>query len=85
MGMGIPTSAGSSRMHLIVGFVTGIVGMLLLPEIFSSVAILLGAYAWKQDPERSTGLVILLFGIVSMLVGIYVTAYPRIYDFFSPS
>jgi hypothetical protein len=81
MGMGIPTTAGSSRRYVILGFLSGIIGMLFFPEIFSSAAIILGAYAWKQEPDRSTGLVILIFGIVSMLVGAYFTAYVALIDF----
>nr|MDO8098566.1 hypothetical protein [Candidatus Njordarchaeota archaeon] len=85
MSMRIPTSTSLTRTYVILGFMSGIFGMLFFTEIFSSAAIVLGAYAWKQEPERSMGLIVLIFGIVSMLVGIYYTAYPLVINFFYTS
>jgi hypothetical protein len=82
MTMRIPTGASPTRTYVILGFMSAVLSILLLSEIFGSAAIILGAYVWKQEPERLTGLNILVFGIVAMLIGIYFTAYPRVIDFF---
>jgi membrane-bound ClpP family serine protease len=54
-----------------------------MPEIFGSVAILLGAYAWRMEGpnSRNLGLVVIIAGIICMLVGIYLTSYYGLYDF----
>jgi hypothetical protein len=65
-----------------LGFISAIISILILPEIFGSVAILLGAYVWRKEGPNSSniGLVIIIAGIVGMLVGIYYTSYFGLYD-----
>jgi membrane-bound ClpP family serine protease len=54
----------------------------VLPEIFGSAAIILGAYAWRmeRDENRNRGLLLIILGIVAMLVGIYYTSYFGLYN-----
>jgi membrane-bound ClpP family serine protease len=46
-----------------------------VPEVFGSAAIILGAYMWRKE-QGNRGIDILILGIIFMLVGVYVTAYP---------
>jgi len=48
--------------------------LLIFPEIFDSVAIILGAYAWKRQ-QGNVGLYVVILGIACMLVGLYFTAF----------
>jgi len=47
--------------------------LFILPEIFGTAAIILGAYTWKKR-QGNLGLIILILGIIFMIVGIEVTA-----------
>jgi hypothetical protein len=60
------------------GILSAVVSLLLLSEIFGSIAIILGAYAWKEEPDSRLGITVVVLGIICMLVGIYVTAYPLV-------
>lgn len=64
----------STRTHYALGVICAFVGLFFIPEILSSVAIVLGAYSWRKD-QGNQGLYLVIFGIVSMLVGLYVTAF----------
>lgn len=75
--MGSPRT-GSGRRLGNFGILSAVASLLLLSEIFGSVAIILGAYAWKDEPESRTGIIVVILGIVCMLVGIYFTAYPLV-------
>jgi membrane-bound ClpP family serine protease len=57
------------------GILSAAFSLLLSPEIVGSVAIILGAYQMKMEPDRSFGLIVVVLGIVCMLIGIYVTSY----------
>jgi hypothetical protein len=67
----------SSSLFFIVGAVSAIIGLIVLPEIFCSAAIILGAYTWRLEvvENRNRGLALVIFGIVAMLVGIYYTSF----------
>ena len=56
-----------------LGVVCAFLSLIIVPEIFGSAAIILGAYAWKKEQGRR-GLIVIILGIVCMLVGIYFTA-----------
>jgi hypothetical protein len=56
-----------------LGVVTAILGLLVLPEVFCSAAIILGAYTWRKE-QGNRGIGIVIFGIICMVVGIEVTA-----------
>jgi hypothetical protein len=65
-----------------LGLISAIISLLILPEIFGSVAILLGAYVWRMEGpnSRNLGLVVIIAGIVCMLVGLYYTSYFGLYN-----
>jgi membrane-bound ClpP family serine protease len=67
----------SSSLYFNIGALSGIISLFVLPEIFGSVAIILGAYTWRLEgsENRNRGLALIIFGIVAMLVGIYYTAF----------
>lgn len=73
---------GFGRSYTTLGFISSVVGLLIMPEIFCSIAIILGAYEWKMEPGPSKqGLVIVVIGIINMLIGIYFSASPYLGDF----
>jgi hypothetical protein len=55
--------------------------LFIFPEIFDSVAIILGTYAYKRQPGNA-GLYVVVAGILCMLVGLYLTAYIILGDLF---
>jgi hypothetical protein len=61
-------------MHASLGFISAIIALFILPEIFGSAAIILGAYTWKKE-QGNRGIAIVILGIIFMLVGLYFTAY----------
>jgi hypothetical protein len=77
-----PPAGNTSRRFAILGFISAFLSLLIVPEIFGSAAILLGAYTWRKEREgsRNLGLIILILGIICMLVGLYFTAYPTLGD-----
>jgi membrane-bound ClpP family serine protease len=64
------------------GIMCAIVAIFVVPEIFGSAAIILGAYAWRLDCDesRNRGLWVIVIGIVAMLVGIYYTSFFGLYN-----
>jgi ketosteroid isomerase-like protein len=63
----------NTRTYAIVGFISALLSLLIVPEILGPVAIILGAYAWRKK-QGNLGITILILGIIFMLVGIYSTA-----------
>jgi len=74
------TSARPARTYGTLGLMSAILSLLVLADVFGPVAIILGAYTWRKEPESSFGLTVLILGIVCMLVGIYFTAFPDLID-----
>ena len=66
-----PRAAG---MHVGMAVVCAVVGLFIFPEIFDSVAIILGAYAWKRQ-QGNRGLYVVILGIACMLIGVYFTSF----------
>lgn len=66
-----------TRKLAILGFISAVLSLLIVPEIFGSVAIILGAYIWRRerDDSQNLGLTIVILGIICMLVGLYFTSY----------
>jgi hypothetical protein len=60
--------------HISLAAICAIFGLFVFPEIFDSVAIVLGAYAWKKQ-QGNTGLYVVILGLICMLVGMYFTAF----------
>lgn len=73
----------SATLYFGAGILCAIISLLVIPEIFGSAAIILGAYVWRmeRDENRSRGLILIILGIVTMLVGLYYTSYIALYDF----
>ena len=69
-----PTARDTTTRYVILGFITAVLSLFILPEIFGSAAILLGAYTWKKR-QGNLGLTVLIFAIVFMIVGIEATAF----------
>lgn len=65
-----------------MGILCAIIAVFILPEVFGSAAIILGAYAWRleRDEARNRGLWVIIVGIVAMLVGIYYKAIFGLYN-----
>jgi hypothetical protein len=57
-----------------LGVACAFIGLFIFPEIFASAGIILGAYSWKKQ-EGNSGLYIVIFGILCLLIGMYFTAY----------
>ena len=72
----------SAALYFNVGILCAIISLLVIPEIFGSAAIILGAYVWRmeRDENRSRGLILIILGIVAMLVGLFYTSYFALYD-----
>jgi hypothetical protein len=68
-----PMTSRATGTHIGLAIVCAIVGLFIFPEIFDSVAIILGAYAWKRQ-QGNVGLYVLILGIACMLIGFYLTA-----------
>jgi heme/copper-type cytochrome/quinol oxidase subunit 1 len=66
MGMGMRRT-GSSRGLVYFGIICAVLTFILgIPEI-GAVPVLIGAYAWKNEPESSLGLIALVLGLVLMI------------------
>jgi membrane-bound ClpP family serine protease len=62
-----------TRRFSILGFISAVLSLFIMPEVFGSVAIILGAYTWKRE-QGNRGITIVILGIICMIVGIEVTA-----------
>ena len=76
-----PNASRSSGMQVALAVLLAILGLFIFPEVFDSAAIILGAYIWRNQ-KGNTGLYIIILGIVCMLVGLYLTAFFILGDFF---
>ena len=66
--------AAAPRSYAALGIVSAFLGLFIVPEIFGSIAVIIGAMVWKSD-EGSRGLAIIVAGLVCMLIGIYITSF----------
>lgn len=68
-------------MLIYLGLICSFISLFIIPEIFGSAAILLGAYAWRREgPNSRVGLFVIIMGILFMFVGLYYTAYYVLYE-----
>jgi hypothetical protein len=76
------SSAGDlSRRYANWGSICAIASLFIFPEIFGSMTIILGGYAWKLEPSNSNhGRNIMILGIICMLMGLYFTSFFALYD-----
>jgi len=68
-----PPARDMTRTYAILGFISAVLSLLILPELFGSATIVLGAYTWKKK-QGNLGLIVLILGIICLIVGIEVTA-----------
>ena len=77
-----PAQTGRAGTWFFAGLLCSFLSLVVVPEIFGSTAIILGAYVWKTEPGRNRGLMVLVLGILFMLIGIYFTAYFAVIDLY---
>lgn len=63
-----------TRTHATLGYISALLSLVIVPELFGTAAIILGAYTWKKE-QGNRGITIVILGIIFMLVGLYFTAY----------
>jgi ketosteroid isomerase-like protein len=68
-----PPARDETGMFTILGLIGAVLSLFIIPEIFGSMSIILGAYMWRRE-QGNRGIIIVILGIVSMIVGIEVTA-----------
>lgn len=71
----------STNAHIGIAVLCAIIGLAIFPEIFDAIAIILGAYAWKKQ-DKNTGLYVVILGIASIWISVYLTSFLLIGDFF---
>jgi hypothetical protein len=59
-----------TRTYAIIGFISAILSLFTVVEIFGPAAIILGAYTWKNR-QGKLGPIVLILGIICMYVGFY--------------
>jgi hypothetical protein len=69
-----------SRSYGWLGILCGFLSLTFLSEIFGSLSIILGAMQIKKEPESSFGIIVVIVGVLTLLIGIYFTAYPLLVD-----
>jgi uncharacterized membrane protein len=60
------TRRSSPTTLAVLGIMCAILSIFVTAEI-GSIAVILGAYAWKKYPDSSLGLIILVIGLISMI------------------
>jgi hypothetical protein len=66
-------------MYAFLGYICAVLSLVIVPEIFGSATIILGAYTWRKE-QGNRGLTIIVLGIIFMLVGLYFTSYFELGD-----
>ncbi len=81
LGYGQPQNR-IAAMYGNVGILCAIIGVFVLPEIFGSAAIILGAYSWRLDcsSRGNRGVFVIIIGSIAMLIGIYYTSFFGLYN-----
>ena len=68
---------------IVFGLINAFIALAIFPEIFASAAIILGAFAWREEKaSRSYGLIVIILGILCAFIGIYFTSYFELGDLF---
>ena len=68
--------------YIYTGIACAIVAIFIVPEVFGSAAIILGAYAWRLEcgESKNRGIWVIAIGIIAMLLGIYYTSLFGLYN-----
>jgi hypothetical protein len=72
-GPSFPSGGGNARTFATLGIVCAVLSLIIVPEIFGAIAIILGAYTWRKE-KGNGGLYVVIIGIICMLVGLYFTS-----------
>ena len=72
-GPSLPLGRGNARTFATLGVFCAVLSLIIVPEIFGAIAIVLGAYTWRKE-EGNGGLYVVIIGIICMLVGLYFTS-----------
>jgi len=77
-----PNQIRGTALYINAGIICSIIAIFILPEIFGSAAIILGGYAWRLEysESKNRGLIVIIIGIITMLVGIYYTSFFGLYN-----
>jgi hypothetical protein len=78
-GPSFPPAGGNAGIRATLGIVCAVLSLFIVPEIFGSIAIILGADTWRKE-QGNRGLYIVIIGIVCMLVGLYFTSFFELGD-----
>lgn len=78
-----PSTRGNAGIFATLGIVSAVLSLIVVPEIFGTAAIILGAYTWRKE-QGNRGLYILILGIICMIVGIYFTSLFALIDLIPP-
>ena len=78
--MGLKTRSASTYYY--IGAVCAFVSLIVIPEIFGSVAIVMGAYCWRLEcgQNRNRGIYVIVLSLIAMFVGLYYTSYFSLYN-----
>jgi ketosteroid isomerase-like protein len=74
-----PPARDKTGRFAILGFISAVLSLFIIPEVFGSMAIVLGAYEWRRE-QGNRGIIIVILGIICMLVGLFFTAYFALVD-----
>ena len=74
-----PPERRNTRNFATLGVVSAILSLFVAPEVFGSAAIILGAYVWRKE-QGNRGIGIVVFGIISLLVGLIFTSFFALID-----
>jgi hypothetical protein len=72
-GPSFPPAGGNAGIRATLGIVSAVLSLIIVPEIFGPIAIILGADTWRKE-QGNRGLYIVIVGIICMLVGLYFTS-----------
>jgi len=78
-GPSFPSAGGNAGIRATLGIVCAVLSLIVVPEIFGSIAIILGADTWRKE-QGNRGLYIVIIGIICMLVGLYFTSFFELGD-----
>jgi hypothetical protein len=69
-----PLARDNVGMYFNFGVISAIISLFILPEIFGTIGVILGAYTWRKEQGNRGGYLVVA-GVICMLVGLYLTAY----------
>jgi hypothetical protein len=72
-GTSFPPAGGGAGIRATLAIVSAVLSLIIVPEIFGPIAIILGADTWKKE-QGNRGLYLVIIGIICMLIGLYFTS-----------